>query len=109
MSMNKVLRDWFDGELTARGWREASREFGRQSGIAPGDVSNMLNSKDPLSFRFLLETSKIFGASLDWMAQVEGLLPAVTDIKIYSQLTPEKRQLVTEFAEFLLQKQEKEV
>jgi transcriptional regulator with XRE-family HTH domain len=107
MFMNKLFREWFDDELKQRGW--SIREFGRQSGIAPGDLSNMLNSKAPLSFRFFLEVSKVFGASLDWMAQIEGLLPSITDdTKIYSKLTPEKRQQVLDFAEFLLQKQQQE-
>jgi transcriptional regulator with XRE-family HTH domain len=104
--MEMVLREWIDKQLNTRGW--SIRELGRQTGIPPGDLSEMLNSKRQPSFRFFIEVSKIFGVSVDFLLQLGGMLPhregELTFTELYElgkRFSPQERKELLDYADYL--------
>jgi hypothetical protein len=105
--MNKDLEKWLRCEISKRGWSDT--DFANKINIGQGNLSSMFSGKRGLPLNFFTETAKLLDVSTDWLFQLAGMLPQrwlgdkFSDI--YNGLTPDKKQEVIDFAEFLLQKQ----
>jgi transcriptional regulator with XRE-family HTH domain len=108
--MRNMLKDWLNQQLNKLDWNYS--DLGERIGIKSGNLSNMLSSKRGLPLNFFIETSKVLNVSTDYLFYLSGMLP-LRNIeeglsKAYNQLSPDKKQEVVDFAEFLLQKQSQE-
>jgi transcriptional regulator with XRE-family HTH domain len=107
--MYEKLRVWANEKLKTK---PSMRDVAKKMGISHATVSRILSSTEPEDdFGFYIEFARAIDA-IPELLKVSGLLPLpdVSEgiVSVYNNLTIDRQQEVIDFAEFLLQKQQKE-
>lgn len=104
--MSDAFRDWLTQELEKRHWSQ--RELARRSGVSQSAISLVMRGNAP-SADFCIAVAQAFGESYWKVLHLAGVIPPLGEddpilaeiLDIGRSLTPEQREKLLEFAQFL--------
>jgi len=112
--MNDDFIQWVNTKLSEYNW--SIRELSRQTGIDASNLSKILSGKREPGLNFYLSLSKAFEEQPERIFRLAGILPELDReeitfqelLEIANRLTPDQRQTIVDFAEFLAKKHRNE-
>lgn len=110
--MRAELNQWVIDRLNASEW--SISRLGRESGLDQSTISKVLNGRRKAALDFYVKIAKAFNAVPE-MLRVAGILsPADEDeitfwelFRAIKSLSPEERQHLEEYVDFLIEKEKK--